>query len=267
MKRRLSLLFFLSISFTAWSQEEKVISDSTVFIAAIKNATALYQSTSLASDQLKQYHERETVAVVSLISDATDYLFVIDDTLSGYIPLMDAFMTDDKLNYLRTRGNEGGFIRMEVAQKTAQTLKELRRREAVAALKKLESYTKQGLLLSDWSFYEPDDVTGAVEVNFTIINPAKKKIKYVWFTLVAYNAVGDRTGDYIHGLKPVTLQGIGPVEQWSEAKWSFERVWYNETIDCVKITQIKVQYMDGSSRLFDKPNLILGDGVSNVCKY
>ncbi|WP_019991393.1 hypothetical protein [Rudanella lutea] len=263
------LLFFSLLNTVVWAQEKTALppSDSTFFLATTLQTATLYTKTSLASDELKLLDEGRKLAVISYKKDVLEYLYVLDDTTAGYVPLSDVFILEDRLDYLKKRGDSGEAIRKNIAAITANFIAEERVKAARAILKKLEKYQRQGLLVSEWGFTEPGDIVGNVNVSFKILNPVKKKLKYIWFTVVAYNAVGDRTGDRLRGTQPATLKGVGPLEEWQEASWEFENVWYNETIDCVRITQIKVQYMDGSFRLFDKPNLIIAEGQGNSCKY
>lgn len=264
-------LLFLGVILTspllAQTSADKPASDSTYFFATTRQATSLYTTTSLASDELKALEEDRTLAVISYKKDALEYLYVVDDSTMGYVPLSDVFIAEERLDYLKKRRGQGEELRKLMAYQTGNYLTLKRLDKALADLKKLTSYTKLGLLVSEWSFTEPGDIVGNVDVSFRLLNPVKKTIKYVWVALVAYNAVGDRTGDRIRGLQPATLKGVGPLKQWQEASWEFENVWYNETVDCVRISQIKVQYMDGSFRVFDKPNSIMAEGQGNSCKY
>lgn len=269
MNRFLYLGFLWLIPTLLWGQadEKKIISDSTYIICAVVKTATVYKEPSLVSDDLSTFEPGYTMAVVFHEKSALDYLYVTDGTISGYVPLMDVAVDEEELAYLKQRGVSGKEVRQGVASHVAKLLITVRERKAAEVAQKKQAYTRQGLLVTDWSFTEPDDVVGGVDVKIQILNPVKKKVKYAWFTLAAYNAVGDRTGDRIHGLKPITLKGVGPVEQWEGGGWEFEHVWYNGTIDCVRITQIKIQYMDGSIRVFDKPNLVLAEGLGNSCKY
>jgi hypothetical protein len=263
MPKALLLATLLLIVRTAHAQTT-LPNDSTFFMAEVLHTTALYQQPSLASDELKSLEAGKKLAVISYHNDALEYLFVITDTLTGYVLLSDVFILENRLEYLKSRRREGETLRYEQAQSTASFITE---EENKQLRKDVVRYKKQGLVVREWSFTEPDDVVGGVDVSFRILNPSPKTIKYIWVSVVAYNPVGDRTGDRIHGLKPVPLKGIGPISQWEGGAWEFENVWYNQTIDCVRIALIKVQYMDGSIRIFDKPNLTMDVDQLNSCKY
>jgi hypothetical protein len=80
----------------------------------------------------------------------------------------------------------------------------------------------------------------------TIVNPKEDKtIKYIWFTLVAFNPVDDVVGTK-------TIQAIGPVYPLKTADYSFEIVFKSSVIEYCKITNIKLQYMDGTTHIFNK---------------
>lgn len=83
----------------------------------------------------------------------------------------------------------------------------------------------------------------------SVYNPKQAKtIKYLWFTLTAYNAVDD-----IEGTK--TVKAIGPIEPFKNAEYSFETVFLSKVVDYCKISSIKIQYMDGSSALYNKSQI------------
>ncbi|WP_185117049.1 energy transducer TonB [Chryseobacterium sp. T16E-39] len=85
--------------------------------------------------------------------------------------------------------------------------------------------------------------TGAT---FKIINPSKKTIKYIWFTVAGENPVGDLVKTKVGFYK--TLKGIGPVENLEVSTWSFDYVWFTDVVETLKISAIKIQYMDGTFR-------------------
>ena len=75
-----------------------------------------------------------------------------------------------------------------------------------------------------------------------------KTIKYIYFSVIPYNAVGDIQSCEISGSSSFTGQVTGPISAEDYpivSRW--ENAWYNNTIKCIKITKIKVIYTDGSS--------------------
>ncbi|MEJ5105556.1 energy transducer TonB [Chryseobacterium sp. MYb328] len=109
------------------------------------------------------------------------------------------------------------------------------------ALKPFLAIKKYGIGIISFKATDEDYVTGA---NFFIFNPSTKTIKYIWFTVAGENPVGDlvktKTGYY------KTLKAIGPIESKNVGEWTFESVWPTDVVEYLKISTIKIQYMDGS---------------------
>jgi hypothetical protein len=75
-------------------------------------------------------------------------------------------------------------------------------------------------------------------------------IKYIEFTVVPYNAVGDIVSGGYSGTRR-TLSNTGPIEADSYTN-EWETVFYNSTIYCVKIVKVAVTYMDGRNYTYVK---------------
>jgi len=105
--------------------------------------------------------------------------------------------------------------------------------------------------------------TGA---SFSIYNPSKKTIKYIWFTVAGENPVGDLV-QFSKGVYYKTLKAIGPVKTNSIADWSFEYVWFTDIVDYLRLTTIKIQYMDGSTRTIKyNKNMYIGETAYEYVK-
>ncbi len=117
-----------------------------------------------------------------------------------------------------------------------------------------------------------DDINSAGGVEFSInwqyINN-KKVIKYIEFTVVPYNEVGDLQKCSIRNRTSVTCQIAGPIENFSKpASYNWDNTWYNSTISCVKLSKVKVIYMNGTQYTYinELPKLF-DEGFNNSCKY
>lgn len=92
-------------------------------------------------------------------------------------------------------------------------------------------------------FYPVDNnySTGAF---FHVFNSSKKTIKYIWFTAAGENAVGDlvKTNGAIYK----TFKGIGPIKTYEDATWTFDDAWLTNIVETLKISSIKIQYMDNT---------------------
>lgn len=96
----------------------------------------------------------------------------------------------------------------------------------------------------------------------------EKDIKYLYITMVPYNQVGDPQSCYILRRSEFTGKITGPISaQYHDFIWQWDAAWYNNTIRCIQITKVVVQYMDGTSYTYikDLPK-IMGD-YHNDCSY
>lgn len=98
-----------------------------------------------------------------------------------------------------------------------------------------------------------DDINsaGGVDVSISFTNKSDKPIKYVNFSVVGYNAVGDRIQSEIGGKEIAYLQTVGPYAK-NEGSNTYqgynywEAIWYNSTIKKIEVIGITIDYMDGT---------------------
>lgn len=93
-----------------------------------------------------------------------------------------------------------------------------------------------------------------------------KTIKYLHFTLIPYNAVGDKIKCEIRGTSEFIGRVTGPVtSQYEPFFWFWETAWYNSAIKCIKVSKVKVEYTDGTTYTYvrELPR-ILGE-FDNLC--
>lgn len=115
-----------------------------------------------------------------------------------------------------------------------------------------------------------EEINSADGVDFSIewINANQNKtIKYIFFTVIPYNAVGDIQSCKITGRSEFTGKVTGPIKPDSNLQTSYwETAWYNSTIDCLKMTKVEVKYMDGSTDLYIKDlPAIIDKTMKNKC--
>lgn len=110
------------------------------------------------------------------------------------------------------------------------------------ALAPFDRVKKYGIGLVTFHPTEGYSSTGAT---FKIFNASSKTIKYIWFTVAGENAVEDlvrlSNGNYY-----TTLKGIGPIEPSGISSWEFDYVWFTDIIEYLRLSTIKIQYMDGT---------------------
>ncbi|MCA0933103.1 hypothetical protein LCM02_11615 [Lutimonas saemankumensis] len=105
-------------------------------------------------------------------------------------------------------------------------------------------------------------------IKWGFFNP-KKVIKYIRFYVVPYNAVGDIVRSDIGGKSNSVLEITGPIYPNKKYDYSYwENVWYNNTVQCIKLKSVEVIYMDGSSYFYVKElPKILSANFNNDCSY
>ena len=94
-----------------------------------------------------------------------------------------------------------------------------------------------------------EDINSAdgVDISITLQYLDKSKdIKYIRFTWVPYNCVGDPvSGRYDNGKKTGVV--TGPISASNERlNWHWETMWYNNTICSIKLVKVQVEYMDNT---------------------
>lgn len=124
-------------------------------------------------------------------------------------------------------------------------------------------HASYGLSVLDWGFGDTSEYTEGTSVHFSFLNPTKKRIKYIYVNLYGTNRVGDRI--YERGKSLKTLKFIGPIEPGNIGNVSEDYVWFTDLVEHVKITSIKVQYMDGTVKIIKDVGKIIWD--SNNYEY
>ncbi len=84
----------------------------------------------------------------------------------------------------------------------------------------------------------------------TIKNNADKSVKYIKYSLAAYNAVGDYVKSEFDDTK---FNITGPIEQGESQTYSGDRTYYcKSTIKSFKITYFSVEFIDGTKVVYNK---------------
>jgi hypothetical protein len=122
----------------------------------------------------------------------------------------------------------------------------LRKQKVSEVLDTLKRHKKHGLTVVSSAIADVSEHTEGTSFSIEVLNQAEKSIKYVWFTVVGYNAVGDpvrsRSG------ASATVKGIGPIAPGASASYEWDYLWHTDIVETFKIPKIKIQYMDGSFR-------------------
>jgi len=84
--------------------------------------------------------------------------------------------------------------------------------------------------------------------DITLLNLSKKTIKYIYITVTATNPVDDKVGTK-------TVRAIGPIKPNDTGHYNFENTFYSSTAEYLSLDNIKVQYMGGAIKMFNKTQI------------
>lgn len=93
---------------------------------------------------------------------------------------------------------------------------------------------------------------GGVDFYITWKNRSMETVKYIYFAVVPYNAVGDVVSGEIRTHSKFIGKITGPFESGSGQKSYWSSAWYNNTITEIKIVDIEIEYTDGSTILLSE---------------
>lgn len=101
------------------------------------------------------------------------------------------------------------------------------------------------------------DSVGGVDVKISWVNNSDKVIKYIYFDVKAYNAVGDAVESEIGGYMVGNLKDTGPYNhgEGDIAGGIWENVWYNNTVVRLEFSNILIEYMDGTKETISDDSL------------
>ena len=95
------------------------------------------------------------------------------------------------------------------------------------------------------------EVTGedySIGFNVSVGNYDKRTVKYVMFSVTAFNPVDDVVGKK-------TVRAVGPIEEDDVGTYEFENVILSNTATQLSIDLIKIIYMDGTQRIIPKADV------------
>ena len=85
-----------------------------------------------------------------------------------------------------------------------------------------------------------------VGVRHRYFNASDKVMKYITFTYVPYNDVGDQVCCTINKKVEAAGRLTGPVEPKEVGSVEWDVLWYNPTISEIQLAEVSIEYMDGS---------------------
>ncbi len=127
------------------------------------------------------------------------------------------------------------------------------------SLELIKTYRAKGLGIVKWKVYDISEYTDGTGVSVVAYNPTNKVIKYLNFAFIGYNRVDDIISDGLLGKTTIKVQAVGPFNPGDVSEVNFDYVWHTDMVETVKISQIIVQYMDGTIKTISDPDKIIID--------
>ena len=110
-----------------------------------------------------------------------------------------------------------------------------------------DDFMDRYISISNVASSAPNSAGGVdVEITWHRSDTILSDVKYIWFTMVPYNAVGDVQQSEIGGKSLFIGKLTGPISDKKSYVTTWENAWYNNTIVKVEITKIEVEFMDGT---------------------
>lgn len=137
-------------------------------------------------------------------------------------------------------------------QMEAEANERRKQQEEAEKLKSTKDRVRDVITISSLYTENPNSA-GGVSWDIVFTNTSDKEIKYASFTVVPYNAVGDVVACSIRRTSEFTGKVTGPInpgEQYGNGRY-FDCAWYNNTIVRCELTEIKIEYIDGTYVSFD----------------
>ena len=270
------IISFLMVHFTtiyvkAQTEEKKIIGDSTIILGFITEDS--YVGTSINDYCSIGYDKKLKEETMVFISGSTrcnknyssinyDFYEVIYNAKTYFIEKEKVFIKNYSFEDIKNLSEETANKFKNNTNTISKILYENEVDEAINALKNCKS---AGLVIYDWSYYDESEYTEGTSANITVYNPTNKTIKYLWFSFMGFNPVGDKVIDSKSGSSIITKKAVGPIAKEETGTYEFEYVWFTDIVETAKIASIKVLYMDGTVANIKNPKLItLSEKYKNI---
>lgn len=281
MKKIAIVLMFVNCSFTIIYGQKNLITDSTMILGLTTKDCAIGKSfddrycikyndknlpkgTSVVVCGIK---ECEGMQLIGL--ESTRFYEVFYRKKAYFIDSRDLKISDDyqfedirayfsEIDTIPPKGYKAYWFKFN-AERTAQVAYDIQLHNI---MKFLYDCKPVGLAILQWSFFKESEYTEGMSAKVEVFNPTSKTIKYLWFTFIGYNPVGDPVVDLKKGTSSITVKAVGPIDPDKNGSYEFKYVWFTDLTETAKISSIKVQYMDGSFKTLFKPKSVMLDDKS-----
>lgn len=221
----------------------------TLLIGIVKYGAIIKEKPESLSDILFEFDEFDKLV---LLDYNNEYFKVCKDSICGYISQVWMEPSNEIDAYISAKKTELQEIENQKTKEDANIL--------------LPEYGN--ILIQEMRVIRGDSTAGVgLKIKFRYLNYSKT-IKYLFVTVVPYNAVGDVQMSATGGQSVFTGRIAGPIEadviNTNSTYW--ENAWNSNTVTCVKITKVKVEYVDGSTHTYiDEIPKILASNIVNDC--
>ena len=263
MNKILFILFFLIKIHSCLSQTGKIFSDSSIIQGNLRKMSIIGESLDQNCRlEAPTYNLEDVQVFVIRVYKCQNQFNVIGGTFleiakgnKNYFvePRSVEVFEDDFLNKfekLTSKGKE----KFRLMASVEKTMRGLIIENKVTDF--VETCKNKGLCVLNSFAYDVSENTHGTGFKVKVLNPTNKIIKYIWFTVTGLNPVGDRVFEFTKQSNSITLKAIGPIEKNDFGTYEFEYVWFTDIVQKAIITNVKVQYMDGSIKIISNPNSV-----------
>ena len=109
---------------------------------------------------------------------------------------------------------------------------------------------------------------GGVDLDIKFTNTSFETIKYINYTVRAYNSVGDPAGGEIRSSSYRNLNDTGPHRAGDTDESHWGTLYYNWSIECVQVTKASIEFMNGKKKTYSGKSLekLFGPTYVKSCK-
>jgi hypothetical protein len=108
-------------------------------------------------------------------------------------------------------------------------------------------------IIKSWNFFTNDYLDNYIDIHIEVLNPYKKRIKYIKFTFHAFNPVGDPAKDLRSNSHIKTVEGVGPINPLETAEYYFKTVYNTPVLSTLKLKTVTVVFFDSTSAVISDP--------------
>jgi hypothetical protein len=256
------LFFMLPLASLCQSKADKVLTDTSMAVGLVGEDGFVGKSVgTYCLNGIDKYIKRGTAVLISGIenckksysNDNSQFFEIIYNNQTYFIE-RDKLLTETSYySKIENMSPELADSFRTNAQRLGQLLYEGNSKKV---LRFLDGCKSKGLAILEWSFYDESEYTEGTSVSIKVYNPTQKTIKYLWFTFIGFNPVGDKVVDRRRGTN-IAMKGVGPIKTDESGTYKYTYVWFTDLVETARITSIKIQYMDGSFKTVTNPKEII----------